>query len=231
MWHVQVHVVVCGLILRPSHQPQRLNREFLAEELCLWWSVLVTELTRLNCLRGGLQQSVHSLSANKLLFLRFIQVSAQWCRMCQRKMLRFSARSLLLLLPWFGGLVTGEISNDFSQCLDFFYNKTPPKGINAAGYQPICQRYKNKYRFASLYQRKHRIPLYSAYILSPANGKRPSNIWKYEPQVSKFILFFYRGVVAELSVFIQIMNRRSHGHIKILHRHVDLMGFYFGAVR
>uniref|UniRef100_A0A8C9X1R2 Endonuclease domain-containing 1 protein-like n=1 Tax=Sander lucioperca TaxID=283035 RepID=A0A8C9X1R2_SANLU len=103
--------------------------------------------------------------------------------MSQRKMLQFSTGALLLLLPWFGGLVLGEISDDFSQCLDFFYNENPPKGINAAGYQPICQRYKNQYRFASLYHRQHRAPLYSAYILSPADGKRPKSIWKYEPQL------------------------------------------------
>ncbi|XP_042348972.1 endonuclease domain-containing 1 protein-like [Plectropomus leopardus] len=98
-------------------------------------------------------------------------------------MLQLSAGALLLLLPWYGGLVFGEISADFSQCLYFFYNKTPPKGISAAGYQPICQRYKNQYRFASLYHRQHRAPLYSAYILSPAEGKRPNSTWMYEPQL------------------------------------------------
>lgn len=98
-------------------------------------------------------------------------------------MLQLSTGALLLLLPWFGGLVLGEISNNFSQCLGFFYDKTPPKGISAAGYQPICQRYKNQYRFASLYHRQHRAPLYSAYILSPADGKRPNSSWMYEPQV------------------------------------------------
>ncbi|XP_070818991.1 endonuclease domain-containing 1 protein-like [Chaetodon trifascialis] len=100
---------------------------------------------------------------------------------CSRKML--STGALFLLLLWFGGLALGEISNDFSQCLDFFYNKTPPKGISAAGYQPICQRYKNQYRFASLYHRQHRTPLYSAYIIGPADGKRPRATWMYEPQL------------------------------------------------
>ncbi|XP_035525501.1 endonuclease domain-containing 1 protein-like [Morone saxatilis] len=103
--------------------------------------------------------------------------------MSQRKMLQFSMGALLLL-PWFGGLVLGEISNDFSQCLDVFYNKTPPMGINAAGYTPICQRFKNQYHFASLYHRQHRAPLYSAYILSPADGKRPNSTWMYEPQLA-----------------------------------------------
>ncbi|XP_018535439.1 endonuclease domain-containing 1 protein [Lates calcarifer] len=104
--------------------------------------------------------------------------------MSQRKMLRFSTGAPLLLLSWFGGLVLGEISSDFSQCLDFFYEKTPPQGISASGYQPICQRYKNQYHFASLYHRQYRTPLYSAYILSPADGKRPNSIWMYEPQLA-----------------------------------------------
>ncbi|XP_068182330.1 endonuclease domain-containing 1 protein-like [Antennarius striatus] len=103
--------------------------------------------------------------------------------MSQRKMLQLSAGVLLFLLPWFGGLVSGELSYNFSQCLDFFYKETPPKGFHAAGYQSICQRYKNQYRFASLYHRQHRAPLYSAYRLSPTDGKRPRTSWMYEPQL------------------------------------------------
>nr|XP_046262419.1 endonuclease domain-containing 1 protein-like [Scatophagus argus]XP_046262420.1 endonuclease domain-containing 1 protein-like [Scatophagus argus] len=103
--------------------------------------------------------------------------------MSQRKMLQLSGGSLLLLLPWFGGLVFGEISDDFSKCLGFFYNENPPEGFSASQYQPICQRYKNRYRFASLYDRQRRAPLYSAYILSPAEGKRPNTPWMYEPQL------------------------------------------------
>ncbi|XP_023272527.1 endonuclease domain-containing 1 protein-like [Seriola lalandi dorsalis] len=104
--------------------------------------------------------------------------------MSQRKILQFSTGALLLLLPWFGGLVLGEVNKDFSNCLDFFYYKTPPQGVNAPGYQPICQRHKNQYRFASLYHHQHRTPLYSAYLLSPADGKRPSVAWMYEPQLA-----------------------------------------------
>ncbi|XP_034739065.1 endonuclease domain-containing 1 protein-like [Etheostoma cragini] len=104
--------------------------------------------------------------------------------MCQRKMLQISTGALFLLLPWFGGLVLGEISRDFSQCLSFFYKETPPEGFSAEGDQPICQRYQNQYRFASLYHRQHRAPLYSAYVLSPPDGKRPKSIWKYEPQLA-----------------------------------------------
>ncbi|XP_039668994.1 endonuclease domain-containing 1 protein-like [Perca fluviatilis] len=147
-----------GLIV--SHQPQRLNGEFLTKEL-----------------QGGLESVFYS-ACRKTSWLLL--------KLFQRKIMQMSTGALLLLLPWFGGLVLGEISDDFSQCLNFFYEKTPPEGINAAGYQPICQRYKNQYRFASLYHRQHRGPLYSAYILSPADGKRPSPIWKYEPQLVSY---------------------------------------------
>nr|XP_040028718.1 endonuclease domain-containing 1 protein-like [Gasterosteus aculeatus aculeatus] len=104
--------------------------------------------------------------------------------MSHKKMLQCSMGALLLLLPWFGGLVLGKISKDFSQCLDFFYKETPPTGIPAEGYQPICQRYQNQYRFASLYHREHRSPLYSAYILSHPDGKRPKSTWMFEPQLA-----------------------------------------------
>ncbi|AWP12038.1 putative endonuclease domain-containing 1 protein-like [Scophthalmus maximus] len=104
--------------------------------------------------------------------------------MSQRKMLQFSTGALLLLLHWFGGLVLGEVDKDFSSCLDFFHDRTPPQGIYEAGYQPICQRHKNQYHFASLYNRQHRAPLYSAYTLGPADGKRPDSTWMYEPQLA-----------------------------------------------
>ncbi|XP_029918117.1 endonuclease domain-containing 1 protein-like [Myripristis murdjan] len=98
-------------------------------------------------------------------------------------MLQSSKGALLLLLPCLGGLVLGEVG-DFSHCLRFFYKRVPPEGIDTEGYRPICQRYKNQYRFASLYHLQRRTPLYSAYTLTPAAGKRPKNIWKYEPQLA-----------------------------------------------
>ncbi|XP_032410532.1 endonuclease domain-containing 1 protein-like [Xiphophorus hellerii] len=104
--------------------------------------------------------------------------------MSQRNSLTSCTAALLFLLPWFGGLTVGEVSNNFCQCLDFFYNRTPPRGLEKAEYQPICQRYKNRYRFASLYRRQHRAPLFSAYKLSPADGRRPKSGWMYEPQLA-----------------------------------------------
>ncbi|XP_023183898.1 endonuclease domain-containing 1 protein-like [Xiphophorus maculatus] len=104
--------------------------------------------------------------------------------MSQRNSLTSCTAALLFLLPWFGGLTVGEVSNNFCQCLDFFYNRTPPRGLKKAEYQPICQRYKDRYRFASLYRRQHRAPLFSAYKLSPADGRRPKSGWMYEPQLA-----------------------------------------------
>ncbi|KAL0984433.1 hypothetical protein UPYG_G00141420 [Umbra pygmaea] len=70
---------------------------------------------------------------------------------------------------------------DFSPCLNFFYRSWPPKGLSGT---PICQRYENQYRFASLYSRQRRSPLFSAYIFSQPEGKRPSADWKFEPQLA-----------------------------------------------
>ncbi|XP_062282002.1 endonuclease domain-containing 1 protein-like [Scomber scombrus] len=143
--------------------------------------------------------------------------------MSQRKMLQISTGALVLLLPWFGGLVIGEISQDFSQCLNFFYNETPPQGIDVAGYVPICQRHKNQYHFASLYHRQHRAPLYSAYILSPADGKRPNSTWMYEPQLAfsraspemkSFAASIDQNVIESQAVFKDYKNSNyTKGHL------------------
>lgn len=92
--------------------------------------------------------------------------------------------TLILLLPWCSGPTLGEIGNDFSKCLQFFYNETPPMGFSASEYQPICQRYKNNYRFATLYNRNHRAAMYSAYILKIPKDNYPNGRWMCEPQVS-----------------------------------------------
>ncbi|NWZ68844.1 ENDD1 protein, partial [Acrocephalus arundinaceus] len=48
----------------------------------------------------------------------------------------------------------------------------------------ICQRHRNAYRFATLYDRDRRIPVYSAYKYKPGSGKRPNTSWYVEPQVN-----------------------------------------------
>ncbi|XP_072252443.1 endonuclease domain-containing 1 protein-like [Leuresthes tenuis] len=103
----------------------------------------------------------------------------------QREMLQICTAALLLLLSGFGNLVMGEISdNNFSKCKQFFYKNAPPegKGITGKEYVPICQYYKGEYHFATLYNEKEYVPLYSAYKVSTGGGQR-LNYWMYEPQV------------------------------------------------
>ncbi|KAI1896491.1 hypothetical protein AGOR_G00095330 [Albula goreensis] len=69
----------------------------------------------------------------------------------------------------------------FDPCKDFFYHAWFPKGPLGV---PICQRYLNQYRFASLYNKTRRTPWFSAYIYTPPVGKRPKEVWKYEPQLA-----------------------------------------------
>uniref|UniRef100_A0A4W6EQR8 Uncharacterized protein n=1 Tax=Lates calcarifer TaxID=8187 RepID=A0A4W6EQR8_LATCA len=103
------------------------------------------------------------------------------------KMLRFSAGVLLLLLPWFGGLVCGKLAGkNFSDCKKFFYKKTPPTGFPDPNHhlQPICQFYNKDFRFATLYNRANRAPLYSAYILRGQGQPPGRETWYYEPQLA-----------------------------------------------
>lgn len=97
---------------------------------------------------------------------------------------QFSKGVFLFLLTCVFYTVSGRIVPDFSECKDFFYNGIPPQGIEGE-YQPICQQYKNKYRFATLYSPSSHVPLYSAYKVSRSNVPRPRDDeeWMYEPQV------------------------------------------------
>ncbi|XP_053552049.1 uncharacterized protein LOC128643124 [Bombina bombina] len=77
---------------------------------------------------------------------------------------------LLLILALVSRL-SAKVTPDFNDCLDFFYNKTPPQGFEVLSKQnndlvPICQMGKDyKVSFASFYHKHYRYSLYSAYIL------------------------------------------------------------------
>ncbi|XP_066538801.1 endonuclease domain-containing 1 protein-like [Hoplias malabaricus] len=87
----------------------------------------------------------------------------------------------LLILSSLLGLCDADVG-DFSPCLDYFYRAWPPKGILGT---PICQRYENRYHFATLYSRERRSAWLSAYIYTPPQGRRPKGEWMYEPQLAK----------------------------------------------
>ncbi|NXH84306.1 ENDD1 protein, partial [Edolisoma coerulescens] len=76
-----------------------------------------------------------------------------------------------------------EVLKDFAKCPRFFYKGIPPnKALEPANPAWICQRYKNQYHFATLYDKTLRIPVYSAYIYQPGPGNRPKT-WMVEPQL------------------------------------------------
>ncbi|NXX89811.1 ENDD1 protein, partial [Centropus bengalensis] len=94
---------------------------------------------------------------------------------------------LLLLLQisasclWLG---RSEVVTSFkSSCPQFFFRGTPPnEALEPESPAWICQCYKNQYYFATLYDRKRRIPVYSAYLYQPGSGTRPKT-WLVEPQL------------------------------------------------
>ncbi|MEQ2267003.1 hypothetical protein XENORESO_000420 [Xenotaenia resolanae] len=94
-----------------------------------------------------------------------------------------SAAPVLFLLSCFLGTVSGLLSNDFSECKEFFYHGSPPQGITGQEYQPICQKFKEKCRFATLYHLNHRLALYSAYKVSLLK-KTVEEEWMFEPQLN-----------------------------------------------
>ncbi|XP_035387053.1 endonuclease domain-containing 1 protein-like isoform X1 [Electrophorus electricus] len=92
-------------------------------------------------------------------------------------------RSFTFILPLLSELLSicGGDVGDFSPCLNYFYRACPPRGISGI---PICQRYENRYHFATLYSHERRTPWFSAYVYSPPKDKRPKSVWKYEPQLA-----------------------------------------------
>ncbi|NXG28293.1 ENDD1 protein, partial [Dromaius novaehollandiae] len=94
---------------------------------------------------------------------------------------------LLLLLQISGScfwLGSSEVVTSFeSSCPQFFFKETPPnEALEPNSPARICQRYQNRYYFATLYDRDKRIPVYSAYLYQPGSGKRPKT-WMVEPQL------------------------------------------------
>ncbi|XP_054843833.1 endonuclease domain-containing 1 protein-like [Eublepharis macularius] len=91
---------------------------------------------------------------------------------------------LFISACWHNTPGNAEVVTSFEEtCPQFFFKETPP-GIGLEPTHParICQRYKNQYRYATLYNKDKRIPVYSAYIYNPGTAKRPNN-WMVEPQL------------------------------------------------
>lgn len=111
--------------------------------------------------------------------------------------LRMKLLALVLLLSAFSSLTFTEVMENLTEwkssekCGKFFIPN--PKDQNdvivptvfpEGQYKMICQRWENKYRFATLYDTRSRIPVYSAYTYYQSSGNIKDNYWKIEPQVS-----------------------------------------------
>ncbi|XP_051651211.1 endonuclease domain-containing 1 protein-like [Manacus candei] len=94
---------------------------------------------------------------------------------------------LLLLQVWASclWLGQGEVVKSFANtCNQFFYQNMPPgKGLEPQNPAWICQTFKNKPFYATLYDKKGRIPVYSAYIYEFVRSKRAPPLWMVEPQL------------------------------------------------
>ncbi|KAG9346615.1 hypothetical protein JZ751_006926 [Albula glossodonta] len=92
---------------------------------------------------------------------------------------------LLLLLTTGPREVWASVSDSFKDCSLFMYMRVPPIGLRGKDLRKICQRYGDKPRYATLYDRSHRLPVYSAYIFKKSDGqKRVDTPWMYEPQLA-----------------------------------------------
>nr|XP_023666610.1 endonuclease domain-containing 1 protein-like [Paramormyrops kingsleyae] len=99
---------------------------------------------------------------------------------------------ILQTLPLTLQHVVGKF-HDIPDCVEFFVNNKTPEisGILEGGkildqnrYKAICQFYKNKYRFATLYDVNNKIPLFSAYkFVGKGDTKRKPEPWFIEPQL------------------------------------------------
>ncbi|CAL1571177.1 unnamed protein product [Knipowitschia caucasica] len=91
--------------------------------------------------------------------------------------------ALLSLVLWVYADVV-ERFEDEPECLEFFYKeKVPVWGEATPDAARLCQRFANRYHFATLYDTKHRIAVYSAYYFQPSNGGGRERRWFVEPQL------------------------------------------------
>ncbi|XP_048014853.1 endonuclease domain-containing 1 protein-like [Megalobrama amblycephala] len=98
--------------------------------------------------------------------------------------------SVLLVLGF--PFIMTEVVESFSTCSNFFFEDQPPdiKDVlkdstsqDNNHYKLICQKYDNKYRFATLYDTTKKIPIFSAYKYTGHYNKTAHIPWMMEPQL------------------------------------------------
>uniref|UniRef100_A0A4W3H6M8 DNA/RNA non-specific endonuclease/pyrophosphatase/phosphodiesterase domain-containing protein n=1 Tax=Callorhinchus milii TaxID=7868 RepID=A0A4W3H6M8_CALMI len=81
-------------------------------------------------------------------------------------------------------LTEGEVVATFQgRCEGFFRGGREPAGFRNEATLQICQQYKGRARFATLYNSNLRLPVYSAYLLHPHGMSAREDSWLIEPQV------------------------------------------------
>uniref|UniRef100_A0A4W3H5J3 Endonuclease n=1 Tax=Callorhinchus milii TaxID=7868 RepID=A0A4W3H5J3_CALMI len=68
------------------------------------------------------------------------------------------------------------------RCEGFFRGGREPAGFRNEATLQICQQYKGRARFATLYNSNLRLPVYSAYLLHPHGMSAREDSWLIEPQ-------------------------------------------------
>uniref|UniRef100_A0A8C4RHQ3 Endonuclease domain-containing 1 protein n=1 Tax=Erpetoichthys calabaricus TaxID=27687 RepID=A0A8C4RHQ3_ERPCA len=101
---------------------------------------------------------------------------------------------LLLMLVFLGISImwgNGEVMKDKQfTCTQFFYKGEQPSGLEPSRSARICQTYKKKVHFATLYDRDNLIPIYSAYKYNrKTNNITRNKQYYYEPQCLHFLYF------------------------------------------
>ncbi|XP_056467645.1 endonuclease domain-containing 1 protein-like [Gadus chalcogrammus] len=91
--------------------------------------------------------------------------------------------ALLSLFCWAGADVVSRFE-DVPECLEYFHEGMVPKwGASPQNVAHLCQRFGNRYHFATLYDTHHRIAVYSAYLFQDSNGGGREKRWFVEPQL------------------------------------------------
>lgn len=97
---------------------------------------------------------------------------------------------MILVILLVSSVAVGEVVSDFSnRCKQFFADPkggiSPPTVFDGQQYSQICQTLDSKkgYKYATHYDTKNKIPVYSAYVYDGRESLDRNCMWNIEPQV------------------------------------------------
>ncbi|XP_073698777.1 endonuclease domain-containing 1 protein-like [Garra rufa] len=89
----------------------------------------------------------------------------------------------VLMLSLLSGGSARVVQNFENQCDQFFANRISPTTFPEPQYRKICQHLNSKDHYATFYDTKNRIPVYSAYTFDGLKNCNRLNKWYIEPQL------------------------------------------------